>query len=73
MCCGAFVYTLICGDTNGLFGYLGDDAEIDRGGYGTYPFWLMFYSAGFRLPPARGSADRVIDTSVRLLQKLLYG
>ncbi|MDP6450693.1 MAG: hypothetical protein QF773_07745 [Lentisphaeria bacterium] len=68
-----FVHTLICGDTNGLFGYLGDDAEIDRGGYGTYSFWLMFYSASFRLPPAKGSADRVIDTSVRLLQKLLYG
>ncbi len=68
-----FVHTLICGDTNGLFGYLGDDAEIDRGGYGTYSFWLMIYSAGFRLPPAKGSADRVIDTSVRLLQKLLSG
>ena len=27
-----FAHTLVCGDTNGMFGYIGDDAEIDRGG-----------------------------------------
>ena len=62
-----FVHTLICGDTNGLFGYLGDDAEIDRGGYETDSFWKALYFGGFRLAPAKGTADRIVDACVELL------
>ena len=68
-----FVHTLICGDTNGLFGYLGDDDEIDRGGYETNSFWKMLEAGGVRgvrLAPGKGSADRIIDASVRLLCQL---
>jgi len=66
-----FAHTLICGDTNGLFGYLGDDAEIDRGGYETDSFWkLLLLTDSLRLAPAKGSADRIIDTSTRLLWQL---
>ena len=66
-----FVHTLICGDTNGLWGYLGDDAEIDRGGYETDSYWKMLYTDGFRLAPVKGSANRIIDTSLQLLEKLV--
>jgi len=56
---------------NGLFGYLGDDAEIDRGGYETDSFWkLLLLTDSLRLAPAKGSADRIIDTSTRLLWQL---
>lgn len=65
-----FAHTLICGDTNGLFGYLGDDAEIDRGGYETDSYWRMLYVDGFRLAPAKGTVDRIIDCSLRLLNRL---
>ncbi len=54
-----FAHTLICGDTNGLLGYIGDDAEIDRGGYETDSYWKMIYHDGFRLAPAKGSVSRI--------------
>jgi hypothetical protein len=41
-----FVHMLICGDTNGLFGYIGDDAEIDRGGVETDSYWKMLVVDG---------------------------
>jgi len=63
-----FPITLICGDTNGMFGYIGDDDEIDRGGSETDAYWKMLYIDGFRLPPAKGAVDRIISTSVRLLE-----
>ena len=68
-----FAHTLVCGDTNGLFGYVGDDAEVDRGGYETDSFWKMLYFGGVRLAPAKGSANRVIDTAVELLWELRDG
>lgn len=65
-----FVHTLICGDTNGLLGYIGTDGEIDRGGYETDSFWKMLYFEGFRLAPAKGSADKIIQCGLELLQGL---
>ena len=65
-----FVHTLICGDTNGLFGYLGTDDEIDRGGYETESSWHMIGYEGLQLPPARGSAQRVVDNCVEMLGQL---
>ncbi len=65
-----FAHTLICGDTNGLLGYIGDDAEIDRGGYETDSFWKMLYVRGFRLALAKGTAGKIIDTAVELLKGL---
>ncbi len=65
-----FVHTLICGDTNGLFGYIGTDQDIGRGGYETDSFWKMLYFGGVRLPPAKGSAGRIIETAIELLNKL---
>ena len=65
-----FVHTLICGDTNGLFGYIGDDAEIDRGGYETDSYWKLLVIDGFRLAPAKGTVDRIIETSMALLKQL---
>ena len=62
-----FVHTLICGDTNGLFGYIGDDAEIDRGGYETDSFWKL-PMAGFRMPPAKRTVTRIIKTAEQLLK-----
>ena len=69
----AIVHALVCGDSNGLFGYLGDDAEIDRGGYETDSYWKMLYIGGLRLAPAKGSADRVIAAAVELLWELPDG
>ncbi len=66
-------HTLICGDTNGLFGYLGTDQEIDRGGYETYSFWKMLVFDGFRLAPAKGTAERIVQTGVGLLRGLVAG
>jgi hypothetical protein len=66
-----FVHTLICGDTGGLFGYIGDDVEIDRGGAETQFSWNILHPRGHCLPPARGSAQRVIATLVDLLQRQL--
>ena len=65
-----FPHTLICGDTNGMFGYIGDDAEIDRGGYETDTYWTLLYIDDFRLPPARGTVDRIINAAVELLEQL---
>ena len=65
-----FAHTLICGDTNSLFGYVGDDAEIDRGGYETDSHWKMLYPAGFRLAPAKGAVDRIIATACEMLDGL---
>lgn len=55
-----FVHTLVCGDCNGLFGYIGDDAEIRRAGYETNSFWKMLFS-GPRLAPAPGTVDLILN------------
>jgi neutral ceramidase len=65
-----FAHTLICGDTNGLFGYIGDDTEMDRRGYETHSYWQMLYPAGFRLAPAKGATARIISTAADLLSQL---
>jgi hypothetical protein len=62
-----FAHTLICGDTNGLFGYIGDDAEIDRGGYETDSYWKMLYIEGFRLALAKGTVQRILGAADALL------
>ena len=66
-----FAHTLICGDTNGQIGYIGDDIEMDRRGYQTHSYWQMLYPNGFRLTPAKGAADRVIATASGLLNQVL--
>ncbi|MSU69813.1 MAG: hypothetical protein EXS39_03365 [Opitutaceae bacterium] len=68
-----FAHTLVCGDTNGLFGYIGDDHEIDRGGFETDFFWKFLIYDGLRTPPAKGSAQRIIQSSLGLLQRLKKG
>ena len=68
-----FVHTLICGDTNGLFGYMGTDEEIDRGGFETDIFWKCLEFEGLRLPPAKGTAKIITDTLVGLLRQLQSG
>ena len=68
-----FVHTLICGDTNGLFGYMGTDREIDRGGFETDFFWKILCFEGLRLAPAKGTAQRITDASVGLLAQLRRG
>ena len=65
-----FVHTLVCGDTNGLFGYIGADEEIHRGGAETDYHWRPPNKGRFRLPPAKGSAQRVIDGLDGLLHDL---
>jgi len=65
-----FVHTLLCGETCGLFGNIGTDAAIDQGGYGTDSYYEVLQFADFRLPPAKGSAGRIIDTAVELLNVL---
>jgi hypothetical protein len=67
-----FVHTLVCGDTNGLFGYLGDDAEIKRGGYETDTFWKALYFEGgkLRLNPTLGTADRIDQSTYEMLHDL---
>ena len=68
-----FVHTLVCGDTNGLFGYVATDTEIDRGGSGPDRNWKTVYMDGFRLPPAKGTADLIVNTAVELLDVLHEG
>ena len=65
-----FAHTLVCGDTNGLFGYIGDDAEIDRGGYETDSFWTILYIDGFRLPLAKGTVGRILSGFDDVFQSL---
>ena len=65
-----FPHTLICGDTNGIFGYIGNDEEIDRGGYETDTYWKMLYIDGFRTRLAKGSSQRIIEKSIELLGQL---
>ena len=65
-----FVHTLICGDTNGLFGYMGTDDEIDRGGYETDSFWKYLINDGFRLAPTKGLSKNIVDTSLDLLTEM---
>ncbi len=65
-----FAHNLICGDTNGLFGYIGTDDEIDRGGYETSSFWKLLMHDGFRTAPAKGTTDRIIQASVDLLRSV---
>lgn len=68
-----FVHTLVCGDTNGLFGYIATDEEIDRGGYEADSYWKILLANGFRLPLAKGTAGRIVDTSLALLRELQDG
>ena len=68
-----FAHTLICGDTNGLFGYMGTDKEIDRGGFETDVFWKCLEFEGMRLPPAKGTGKRIRDTLVGILEQLHSG
>jgi hypothetical protein len=65
-----FVHTLICGDTNGLFGYLGPDEEIHRGGAETDFHWRVPVNGEYRLLLAKWSAQRVTDTLYKLLQQI---
>lgn len=65
-----FEHTLICGDTNGMFGYIGDDKEIDRGGFETESFWRYLADDGFRLPPAKGTVVKIVTAAERLLWQL---
>ena len=66
-----FVHTLICGDTNGLFGYIGNDEEIDRAGYETDSFWTITFVDGFRLRPAKGTVGKILDTFDDVFQDLV--
>ena len=63
-------FTVICGDTNGLFGYIGTDEEIDRGGFETDTYWKMLHRNGFRLAPTHGAAQSVVHACVGLLEML---
>lgn len=65
-----FCFTLVCGDTNGLFGYIGDDDEIDRGGYETDSYWKMLYIDGFRLALAKGTVPKILSTANEMLSDL---
>ena len=65
-----FVHTLICGDSNGLFSYIGQDEEIDRGGFETDIVWRWISYDGVRLAPAKGATQRVVNTCVELLKQL---
>ena len=65
-----FVHTLICGDSNGLFSYIGQDEEIDRGGFETDIVWRWISYDGVRLAPAKGATQRVVSTCVELLKQL---
>ena len=64
-----FVHTLICGEINGLFGNIGTDPEVDRG-YGMDSYYEILDLDGFRLPPEKGSAGRIISAAVELLWQL---
>jgi hypothetical protein len=66
-------HTVICGDTNGLFGYIGTDEEIDRAGYETDTYWRWAHRDGVRLAPAKGSAQRVADACLGLFGRLAAG
>ncbi|MAE59866.1 MAG: hypothetical protein CMJ49_00765 [Planctomycetaceae bacterium] len=65
-----FPHTLICGDTNGLVGYIGDDPDIDRAGYETTSFWMMRYGGELRLAPAKGAVNRIKANAQDLLTQL---
>ena len=65
-----FVHTLICGDINGLFGNIFTDEEIDHGGSIMDSYFEVLAMDGFRLPPAKGSSQKIIETSIKLLDQL---
>ena len=65
-----FSHLLVCGDSNGQFGYLGDDAEIDRGGYETDSFWTIMFFDGFRLPLAKGTVPKILGAFDEIFQEL---
>lgn len=65
-----FAHTLLCGDTNGMFGYIATDTEIDRGGYEADSFWKMLYVNGFRTAPAKGTVGRIQHGFAELLKQL---
>ena len=65
-----FVHTLICGDTNGLFGYICPDEEIHRGGAEPDYHWRVEHKGRHRLAPAKGSAQRIVNTLDGLLREL---
>ena len=49
---------------------IGDDVEIDRGGYETDSYWKMLYIAGFRLALAKGSVQCIKATADDLFTQL---
>ena len=63
-------HTLVCGDSNGLFGYIGDDVEIDRGGYETNSYWKYAFTDGYRLAPAKGTVDRILNALDELTEQV---
>ncbi len=65
-----FVHTLVCGDSNGLFGYIGGDRDIDQRGYETFSFWATMNMGGFQLCPAKGTADTIVHSLTGLLRQL---
>jgi len=65
-----FANTMICGDSNGLFGYVGDDTEIDRGGIETDGYWKLLSIDGFRLAPAKGSVQIILQAARDMLSEL---
>ena len=65
-----FAHTLICGDINGLFGNIFTDEEIGHGGSTMDSYFEMLEVDGFRLPPAKGSVQKIIETSLKLLNQL---
>lgn len=65
-----YLHTMICGDCNGLFSYIGTDDEIDRGGFETDTVWRNVPYDGMRLAPAKGASQRVVNTCVSLLEDL---
>ena len=65
-----FANTLIVGETNGIFGYMGPDEEIKRGGYETDVAWKVLPDGEFRLAPALGTVQKVISASEKLLWEI---
>ena len=53
-----------------MFGYIGTDDQIDSAGYETDIYWKMLDRDGFRLAPAKGSAQLVADTCLSMMAEL---
>jgi hypothetical protein len=66
-----FVHNLICGDINGLFGQVFTDEDIRRGGSIIDSYFEILALDGFRLPPAPGSEQLLIQSCLELLHQAL--